>query len=61
MARVRFQNIVVSFIDGGNRCTLRKPLTCRKSLLNKLYHIMLYGVQFAMCGILTDNFSGDRH
>jgi len=24
----------VSFIDGGNQSTQRKPLTCRKSLAN---------------------------
>ena len=26
--------MAVSFIGGGNRCTRRKPLTCRKSLTN---------------------------
>jgi len=26
--------VVVSFIGGGNRCTPRKPPTCRKSLTN---------------------------
>jgi hypothetical protein len=26
--------IAVSFIGGGNQSTLRKPLTCRKSLTN---------------------------
>ena len=26
--------VVVSFIDGGNRRTQRKPSTCRKSLTN---------------------------
>ena len=26
--------VAVSFIDGGNRSTRRKPLTCRKSLTN---------------------------
>jgi hypothetical protein len=26
--------VAVSFIGGGNRSTLRKPLTCRKSLTN---------------------------
>jgi len=32
--------MMVSFTDGGNRSTRRKPQTCRKSL----YHIMLYWV-----------------
>ena len=31
--------VAVSFIDEGNQ---RKPLTCRKSPVDKLYHIMLY-------------------
>jgi hypothetical protein len=26
--------VAVNFIDGGNRCTCRKPLTCCKSLTN---------------------------
>jgi hypothetical protein len=29
-------------IDWGNRITRRKPPICRKSLHDKLYHIMLY-------------------
>lgn len=56
MAIVRFQNSVVSFIYRGNRSTRRKPVTCCMSLPNKLDHIMLYRVHFAISGILIDNF-----
>ena len=35
--------VAVSFIYGGNRSALRKPPTCRKSLLNFItYHCIEY-------------------
>ena len=37
----------VSFIGGGNQSTLRKPLTCRKSLTN---FIMLYLIHLTWVG-----------
>ena len=40
--------VVVSFIDGGNRNTWRKPSTCRKSL-TKFYLIMLYRIHPPEC------------
>ena len=52
-----FNNMAVSFIDGGNRRTRRKPPTCRKSLTNLSHNV----VHLALIEIRTHNFSGNRH
>ena len=51
--------MAVSLIGGGNRSTLRKPLTCMSEVMDKLYPIMLYLVHLAMSGIRTHNLSTD--
>ena len=50
--------VEVNFIGGENRNTWRKSPT---QVADKLYHIMLYRVHFAMNGVGTLNFNGDRH
>jgi hypothetical protein len=51
--------VAVSFIGGGNQSTLRKPLTCRKSLTN-LSHNVVSSTPL-LTGVRNHNVSGDRH
>jgi hypothetical protein len=49
----------ISFIDGGNQSTRRKPPTCRKTLTNFITYVVLSIPRLNR--IRTHNVSGDRH
>ena len=51
--------VVVSFIDGGNLSTPRKPQTCRKSLSNFITKCCIDYTSPEW--IRAHNFRGDRH
>ena len=52
--------VPVSFI-GDKKPEYPAKTTTLSQVADKLYRIMLYRVNIAMCGIGTHNFSGDKH
>ena len=55
-------SVAVSFIGGGNQCTQRNPLTCRK-LLTMLHqvHLAMSGIQLTTLVVITTDCKSNYH
>ena len=59
-------SVILQLYRGGQFYWWRKPEDLEETInlsqvIDKLYHIMLYRVHFAISRIQTHNISGDRH